>query len=60
MDMGDDLEADEMHLHTTHLPPIDYARPRHQQSPISTLHLANLRRPLPDLEVHVSDNIRKI
>ena len=32
-----------------HLPPIDYARPRRQQSPISTIHLANLRRPLPHL-----------
>ena len=31
------------------LPPIDYARPRRQQSPISTIHLANLRRPLPHL-----------
>ena len=41
-----------------HLPPIDYARPRRQQSPISTLHLANLRRPLPHLEVHVSANMR--
>ena len=41
-----------------HLPPIDYARPRRQQSPISTIHLANLRRPLPHLEVYVTDNIR--
>ena len=31
------------------LPPIDYARPRRQQSLISTIHLANLRRPLPHL-----------
>ena len=41
-----------------HLPPIDYARPRRQQSPISTIHLANLSRPIPHLEVHVSDNRR--
>ena len=40
------------------LPPIDYARLRRRQSPISTLHLANLRRPLPHLEVYVTDNIR--
>ena len=43
-----------------HLPPIDYARPRRQQSPISTLHLALLHRPVTDLGVHVSDNMRKI
>ena len=42
------------------LPPIDYARPRRQQSPISTLHLALLHRSITDLGVHVSDNIRKI
>ena len=40
------------------LPPIDYARLRRRQSPISTIHLANLRRPLPHLEVYVTDNIR--
>ena len=41
------------HLHST-------PRTLRRQSPISTVHLANLRRPLPDLEVKVSDNIRKI
>ena len=35
-----------------HLPPIDYARPRRQQSPISTIHLALLHRPVTDL-VHM-------
>ena len=40
------------------LPPIDYARLRRRQSPISTIHLANLRRPITDLGLKVSDNIR--